>query len=98
MVDVSGRTTTSPAGPALNGSTDRMRTGRRPACSWPRVAPRSASQTSPRTGSAIAAPLLRRQQVAVVAPALVRVQAIHQTAVHRTALRLDFRPGNGISP
>src|SRR5262249_44274192 len=96
-VDVSGRTITSPAGPALKGSTDRTRTGRRPDCSWPRVAPRSASQTSPRQGSAIALPP-RWQQVPVLPPAFRRVEPVHERARHRAPLSFDFGPRLGVRP
>ena len=47
-VEVSGITTASPALLSLNAPTDTTRTGRRPACSRPRVGSRSASQISPR--------------------------------------------------
>lgn len=52
-IEVRGRTTIKSAGPELKKSTERTSTGRRPACSRPRVGRRSASQISPRRGSAI---------------------------------------------
>jgi len=51
--DVRGKTTIRSAGPALKKSTERTSTGRRPVCSRPRVGRRSASQISPRCGSAV---------------------------------------------
>src|SRR5207244_7474899 len=52
-LEVSGRTTTSPAGPALKASSLTTSTGRCPACSCPRPLPKSASHISPRIGSAM---------------------------------------------
>ena len=42
--------TAKSAGLALKTSTDRIKAGRRPACSWPRMGSKSISQTSPRYG------------------------------------------------
>jgi hypothetical protein len=55
IVEVIGRTMARPAGPRLKRSSETTRTGRRPACSCPRVGLRSASQTSPRAGALTAA-------------------------------------------
>jgi hypothetical protein len=53
--DVSGSVITNPAGPALKASSLTTSTGRAPDCSCPRLGLRSASQISPRIGSAMPA-------------------------------------------
>jgi hypothetical protein len=58
---VMGITTTSPAGPWLNRSTETTRPGLLPACSCPRVGFKSISQISPRRGLSILNHPLDRQ-------------------------------------